>query len=876
MAKILLTLRTTLSAFRLRARDRLQARPDREHETALNRLAFFGLIAAYLSLTPQPEPALADIVCVAYGLFGILIIAAVQLHSVVSHGRRIIALIADLAALSMELHLNGQVNAVFYPLYLWIIFGNGFRFGLAYLFLAMSIALIGFGLVLESTAYWRQQPLLSAGLLLGLLILPAYSGSLIRKLSEAKRVAEEANRSKSRFLANVSHELRTPLNAILGSASLLRGTALGPEQRELTDALSIGTRALLSLIGGILDFSRIEANRMPLRLEPLDLPDLLADIRELLSPQARLKMLRLRFHVTPRVASTIVSDRRHLYEVLLNLVSNAIKFTANGQVTVSVDAIEAGPSRQRLRFEVADTGIGIAAEACERIFDSFAQAQPDIIDRFGGTGLGLSIARQLVTLMGGKIAVDSLPGNGSTFWFNIECETGTAAPEDAAIARQIDRSISDVRVVLLFDDALLAERIRRQLDALGLFVERSEDEQDASFRLHNPPQAAARSRSLLLLQRDAVRPDVPLDQAADSFLASIGDYPVIAVTDASGMSDQLPEFSFRRHIGTWIERQPTDAGCCLALRKIAGRPNLQDAEEMPQSAAAAVAAERLHVLVADDNDINLRVVARVLERAGHTMRLVKDGSAALDALEQERFDIVLMDVNMPVMSGIEATKLYRFTATGEPTIPIVALTADATPEMAQACREAGMTTCLTKPVQVFTLAATLEQLARADAQPRSRGRGDTADNRTSGVRPVFDQQILQNLTDLGGREFLDELIESFAVDVEQLVARIGDAAHQEDLAQFRNHTHALRSCAANVGAAAIQDLCSECRDIRRVELRSRGVAMSRLLSDELLRLQRSLTARSHDVSQHTAGAAPNLPISTLYPALVPNSADATR
>ena len=831
--------RAALSALRRRVHGHVHARPDLEHETALNRLAFFGLIAAYLHFAPQPEPSLAKMVCIAYGAVGLLILVAVQLHPIISHPRRILALVADLAALSAELHLDGQTNAAFYPLYLWIIFGNGFRFGLAYLLIATSIAATGFGLVIEFTVYWYRQPLLSTGLLLALLILPAYAGSLIRKLSTAKRIAEEANRSKSRFLANVSHELRTPLNAIVGSTSLLRGTQLAPEQRELADALGVGTRALLSLIGGILDFSRIEADRMPLRLEPLDLPDLLADIRELLAPQARLKALRLRLHVTPRVASTIVSDRRHLYEVLLNLVSNAIKFTATGQVSIFVDAVRSGPSRQCLRFEIADTGIGIAPEAFERIFDSFTQAEPSIIDRFGGTGLGLSIARQLVTLMGGKISVESVPGSGSTFWFDIDCETVT--PSDGIETGRPDRSISDVRIVLLFEDTLLAGRIRRRLDALGLFVERSNDEQDALFRLHNPPPTGTQSRPLLLLQREAVRPGAPLDHAAIGFLTSLADCPAIAVTGDSTVGLEAPDPSFKHHLSGWIDRHASDAALCLALRTAAGRPDLRDAGDTPSSAPAA-AANRLHVLVADDNDINLRVVARVLERAGHSMRLVMDGSAALDALEQEHFDIVLMDVNMPVMSGIDATKLYRFAELGRPAIPIVALTADATPEMEQACREAGMTMCLTKPVQVFTLAATLERLARGSSEATSRDQGARIHEPTVDTRPVLDPHVMQNLIDLGGRSFMDELIQSFVTEAVELVARISDAAREADLAQFRNRTHALRSCAANVGAAAIQELCSACRDLRATELRSRGMILAGSLSDELLRLQRSMAS----------------------------------
>ncbi|MGI4748139.1 MAG: ATP-binding protein [Janthinobacterium lividum] len=816
---------------------KLQERPDLEHEMGFNRLIFCALIATYLWFVPSPDMVRGMQACAIYSTFALVLVAGLVLQPRISHTRRIVAIIGDLAALGSEMHISGSANAGFYPLYLWIIFGNGFRFGLGYLFLTLGLALVSFGFVVTTTPYWHSKPMLSGSLLLALLVLPAYASGLIRKLSEAKRIAEEANRAKSRFLATVSHELRTPLNAILGSTSLLRGTPLEAEQRELTDALDVGTRALLSLIGGILDFSRIEANRMPLRLEPFDLPDLLADIRELLGPQTRLKNLRLRFHVTQRVPDIIRTDRRHLHEVLLNLASNAIKFTSVGEVMISVDAIQCGSARLRYRFEVSDTGIGIKPEACERIFESFTQAEPTIVDRFGGTGLGLTIARQLVTLMGGTIGVESVLGTGSTFWFSIECEEVAAG---SPLTDQL--ALPNIRVVLLCEDALLGGRIKRQLETLGLDAERALDEQDALARLARRPSTGAGQRALLLLQRDRLHPAATLDEETGRFLEAAAEVPIIGVSTLADTG--IPaSIAIRRHVGTWIPQRPDPVELRSALRKVAARPEQYAEPDNLPAGSDAIPKRSLHVLVADDNDINLRVVAKVLERAGHSMRLVKNGVEALDALEQEQFDIVLMDVNMPVMNGIEATKLYRFASLGETHVPIVALTADATPETERDCLEAGMDACLTKPIEVFRLAAALEQMAQPASLPASsRARQSSSGTNVLPIRqtplhPIFANEMLDDLRTLGGEDFLQDMLVSFAGDAVLLASNIAGAAQDGDLLMFRSEIHALRSCAANIGALAIQEACKVCRDVRPAELQTRGVELARRVSDEVLRLQ---------------------------------------
>jgi two-component system, sensor histidine kinase RpfC len=489
-------------------------------------------------------------------------------------------------------------------------------------------------------------------------------------------------------------------------------------------------KSLLSMINGILDFARIEAGAGVRRSEPMDLHALLEDVRRMLLAQAREKGLRLLVHVTPRAPARIVGDAQHMRDVLLNLVGNAVKFTEAGEVVIAADAAERPePNRLLLRFEVSDTGIGIAPEAAERVFERFTQADEDVAGRFGGTGLGLAICKGLVGLLGGEIGLSSEPGRGSTFWFTAEAERRPAGEAPAAAAR----SFEGLAATLLSADPAGATALMAPAAARGAAVRVLPATAAEMERLWRPAEGEEAPAHLLLC---SPAPDAPGPEALEAALRDgiPAGASLFALGGGPAAKAGLPPARVRRRVTSVLPVAPTAAELVSALELAATRlPPPQPAAgdgaaadgvpalRRPGGAAAGAAGggQGLRVLVADDNQVNRRVVEKILQRAGHHATLVKNGEEALDALAAEQFDVALMDVNMPVLNGIEATKLHRFAELGQRRVPIIGLTADASPATAERCREAGMDACLTKPVEP----ARLNEVVEAHAWPEGGGEG---------------------------------------------------------------------------------------------------------------------------------------------------------
>ncbi|HET7911097.1 MAG TPA: ATP-binding protein [Pseudolabrys sp.] len=844
-----------MPGFRVRAllswvASRLRNRPDSEHELTVNRLALSGtafmylIVAAMFGRTDAAQMLREQWLYFAlYEIVSISLFVHLLCRPGISVGRRLIGMISDLGLFSYGMYVGGEAFAPLYPIYLWTIFGNGFRFGVPYLFAATATSVVGFGIAIVSAPFWHEHRGLAAGLMAGLILLPLYVSTLIRKLSQAKRQAEEANRAKGAFLASISHEFRTPLNAIIGLSDLLGKTRLDSEQEEMSETIGKSGRQLLALINSILDFSRAESGRIAVKAEDFDLVSMLSEIRSMLALEAQRKNVGLTFHCTARTPQLLVGDKNHLEEVLTNLAGNAVKFTEHGYVTIAVDAVARDNGRVRLRFEVTDTGIGISPEAQSRIFDRFTQADETIIDRFGGTGLGLAIAKQLVELQGGRIGVESAPEKGSTFWFEIDFK-----PQ----AQDYPHFYLPPTPVVVVGGG---ENLHSVVSSCVPIAKVVADMDEAAVAL-----AALRAdgvrRPIAIVQRQAcANADEPTFRriAGDN----LGCAPALVLVTEERTEGLPPPVTRNRFVTTLTE--PVNSTELAAALRIARGNMSGERHEQSRSLEIAPAGRSLSILVAEDKRTNQIVIAKILDRAGHRVTLVDNGEAALDILEMQEFDLVLMDVNMPVMNGIEATKLYRFAALGRPHVPVVALTADATEEVARRCEEAGMDACITKPIEPNRLLEIIATLVPDEGKPAQETPSSAEITSHPAARPrlrtaspsAVDAQTLDALEQLGGKEFVDELASQFIQDGGEILDVLAEAAAAGDLKAFREQLHALRSAAANIGARGIYEMCLGWRHIAPEDFAVRGEAHLKKLNEEFERVRMGLRGR---LSGHTEAA----------------------
>jgi two-component system sensor histidine kinase RpfC len=803
-----------------RLRERLKNRPDTEHEQILVRVAIgiaivTGLAIAAVKDQPPSQVGPLLVIATSYLVSGLLLLAHILVDPALRPVRRYVGMTVDMIALTMVLLIGQGTAALFYPFYLWITFGMGFRYGRRYLVVSAVMSLLSFALVITLTEYWRVQAALATGLWLALLLLPAYASSLLAKLTEALARAEAASRAKSRFLATMSHELRTPLHAIIGMADLLRVSPLRSEQQDMVRTVRSAGQTLLEMIGDLLDIAKIESGPMTVEPAPFDLHALLATVRSLLYHQAHSKGLDLHLVVDPAVPYPLHGAARSLQQILVNLVANAVKFTDAGSVAIKVSAEAVEPDKVMLRIDVQDTGIGIPLRAQEYIFDRFAQADDSATRRHGGTGLGLAIARQLANLMGGFLVVNSTPGVGSCFTFRGPL--GRASEQEPRLAG---------RLIVVGSPADTRDYVER-ISAWGA-------EATSAARLDQAIAMLARAGrppALLLVESR----ECPMDLAAlADCSASLESEPLNAVLISA--------------------RGPIDCAHCLAIL-----PPEADATHLYRILHAALAQpdtpaptsswltdkrrwQPRRVLVAEDNRINQQVIERMLQTAGHAVTLVGNGEQALDALEADTFDVVLMDVNMPVMGGLDAVKLHRFATSGRDPTPFVALTADATDETRRQCDDAGVAAFLTKPVDMEELLVLIDRLAcpkppisstSAPSRRRTSGTGNT--------KPVLDLAHLDRLRQLDDDDdFLHGLIRDFIADAEQLVDELEAAALDRDAATFRDRAHALRSSAAHIGATAVFELCLGWRGMGADDLAAEGADYATLLRFEFERLRLAL------------------------------------
>ncbi len=750
-------------------------------------------------------------IAAAYILFSLAMLALISVRRGISVPRRITGMVADLGISSYGMYLEGASCAPLYVVLLWVTFGNGFRFGRKYLFGATVLSTFFFLVVIRTNEYWRTNPNIAYGLLVGLVVLPAYVSSLLKKMEEAVRRAEEANRAKNRFLANMSHEMRTPLNGILGMVDLLKDTSLTPEQEDYTSTARASAATLLSLVEDVLDFSKIEAGRVSVVKADFDLHALVKSTMAMVAPQARAKGLRLVQEVRSDIPFQLRGDPLLLRQIILNLLGNAVKFTDSGEVRLRVARTAESLAGVTLRFDVSDTGIGIAPEAQARIFNRFTQADDSITRRFGGTGLGTTIAKELVELMGGRIGLRSELGKGSTFWFALELEKQPAALSPASVAAGIGGS----RVLIVSSDAAVTATLRDHLASWGIGPAVAESAAGAFAPLVSAANEKEPFHVAIVVERgldmDAVElatalKSVHLIQSIQLILAAEGDHE----TDL----ETLVKHGYGSCVRVPIDKTMLFNALHFAKQDDADRGVTTLASRYQQKVEGK---QKIRILVAEDNVINQKVIGRILERAGHAVQIVDNGEKALDVLERQPFDVVLMDLQMPVMGGLETAKMYRLSHARGPRVPIVALTADATPEAATACAEAGMDACLTKPIEtrklldmIGTLVAAARKPANGAPAPQAPGAPAGAPDPGRETRPALDPATIEELKALGGSgDFFEKLVGIFLEAGEQKIRDLEKAAGGRNYGQFREIAHALKGSAGQVGAIPLMEICHD-------------------------------------------------------------------